>query len=228
MSLIRSILILVVSLVIHFTCLSQAQLGQVQGYVGTSIFPAEDNQALMTGYTPGITIGAGVSKTITPALIFNPNIEFTATTKDHFSFSLVSLHNNVKYYPFIQGKVRPYLMGIVNISFINLHQEAYQTDAAPDPSYSVSGPANVPVERITYREPDLKVSFAPTLGVGAGIGVDIPVRLKIVPFIQYSFTAYLSESSGLINRAFSTNTTGLSTQNIVVGVRYNLYKSVKK
>lgn len=207
---------------------SQAEVAQFQAYVGTAIFPTNANDALMTGYKPGITIGAGVSKTIKHALIFNPNIEFTASSKEHYSFSLLSIHNNLKYYPWLFAKIRPYAMAIVNISFMNLHQEAFTKTVQPDPAYSVSGPADIPVDQIVYREPDLKLQFAPTLGLGIGIGVDIPVRLKVVPFIQYSYTAYTSKSSGMINDNFKNNTSGLATQNFVAGVRYSLYKSLKK
>ncbi len=119
-------------------------------------------------------------------------------------------------------------MVIVNISFMNLHQGAFETTVQPDPSYSVTGPADIPVDQIVYREPDLKLQFAPTFGLGIGIGVDIPIRLKVVPFLQYSYTAYTSKSSGLINDNFMNNTSGLATQNFVAGVRYSLYKSLKK
>jgi hypothetical protein len=205
---------------------SQAQWAQVQGYVGTAIFPQEKN-ALMAGYSPGFVIGGGVSKTIKHAFDFNPNIEFTAASKEHYSFSLLTIHNNGKYYPFQFSKVRPYLMGIVNISFMNLHQEAYQTQVNPDPSYSVSGPSDILVSQVTYREPDLKLSFAPTFGLGAGIGFDVPLRLKVVPFVQYSYTAYFTKSKDMINNNFPNNTSNLTMHNIMVGVRYNVYKSLK-
>ncbi len=226
----RTILILVFSLMLPAAGWCQAQLAQVQGYVGTAIFPKDKGYELMAGYNPGVTIGAGMSKTIKHALVFNPNLEFTFASKEYYKFSLLSAHNNLKYYPFLFSKVRPYLMAIVNISFINLHQEAYQTTENPDPSYSVSSSSDIPVDQIIYREPEVKLNFAPTFGLGAGIGVDIPVRLTVVPFIQYSYTAYSSKSSSLINDNFpnNSNTTALSTQNIVFGIRYNLYESLKK
>jgi hypothetical protein len=204
-------------------CWSQAQWAQVQGYVGTTLFPAANNNALMAGYHPGFTVGAGVTKTV-KRFILNPNIEFTATSKEHYSLSLLSIHNNAKYYLLEFSKVRPYAMAVVNISFMNLHQEAFQAQVNPDPSYSVSGPADIPVEQITYRAPDMKLTFAPTFGLGAGIGFDIPVRLKVVPFVQYSYTFYFTKSSGLINDNFPNNSTSLSTQNIVLGIRYSVYK----
>ena len=207
---------------------SQAQFGQVQGYLGTTLFPKTGQDELLAGFKPGITVGGGVSKTILHSLVFNPNVELTASSKEHYNFSLLSLHNNLKYYPFLLTTLRPYVMAIGNISFMNLHQQAFETTVTPDLAYSVSDPTHIPVDQIIYREPDLKLSFAPTVGVGAGIGVDIPIRLKVVPFIQYSFTQYFTKSSNLINDNFKNNTKNLSTQIIAVGIRYNMYQDIKK
>lgn len=119
-------------------------------------------------------------------------------------------------------------MVIGNISFMNLHQQAYSTTINPDPAYSGPDPSNIQVSQVTYREPDLKLSFAPTFGLGAGIGIDFTIRLKIVPFIQYSYVSYFLKSSGLINDNFKNNIKKLSTQNVTVGVRYNLFKGISK
>ena len=115
-------------------------------------------------------------------------------------------------------------MVIGNISFMNLHQQAFSTTVNTDSTYYGTAPSNIPVSQVEYREPDLKLQFAPTFGLGAGIGFDITVKLKWVPFVQYSFVNYFSSSSGLINDNFKNNTSNLSIQNITVGLRYNLYK----
>jgi len=207
---------------------AQAQSGQVQGYVGPALFSKGNQTDLLSGFTTGFTIGGGVSKIIQHYFVFNPNIEFSASTKEHYSFSLLSIHNNLKFYPFLLSKLRPYIMAVGNISFMNLHQQAFQTTEHPGPSYSVTDPSNIPVDQIILREPDLKLQFAPILGLGIGAGVDIPVRQKFVPFIQYSFVNFFSKSSGLINKNFQNNGSNLSTQNILVGIRYNVYQAIKK
>jgi hypothetical protein len=201
---------------------AQGQFGQVQGYAGTSLFPSS-KQKLLSGFSPGATVGGGISKTFKEKFVYNPNIEFSAASKEHYTFSLLTLHNNVKYYPLSVKKIRPYLMAIGNISFMNLHQHPFSTTSVPVASYSGTAPSDIPVNEITYREPDLKLQFAPTFGLGAGIGFDLTIKLKWVPFIQYSYVNYFSRSSGLINRNFQDNTSNLSIQNISVGVRYNLY-----
>lgn len=200
----------------------QAQFGQVQGYVGPSLFPSSKEQ-LLGAFNTGITIGGGLSKTIKEKFVFNPNLEFTASTKEHYTFSLLSIHNNFKFYPISLSKVRPYVMAVGNISFMNLHQQAFSTVLTPDPTYYGNSPSNIPVSQVVYREPDLKLQFSPTFGLGAGVGLDFTIKLKIVPFIQYSFVNYFSSSSSLINNNFKNNTANLSLQNIMVGVRYNLY-----
>jgi opacity protein-like surface antigen len=224
----KPILIFAFTVTTSITCWSQAQGVQVQGYIGSSLFPAEKDSALMTGYKSGFSIGGGISKTIRHAIIFNPNIEFTASSKEHYKFSLLSIHNNLKYYPFLLSKIRPYVMIAGNISFVSIHQEAYQNLFIPDPLYSVSNPTHIPVDQITYREPDIKLQFAPTFGLGAGLGFDVPVQLKFVPFLQYSFMSYFSKNSNLINTGFTNNTKNLSTQSILVGLRYNIYEKIRK
>lgn len=79
--------------------LAQAESKQVQGYLGTSLFPMAGQGELLAGFKPGFVIGAGVAKTIKHSIVFNPNIEFTASSKEHYNFSLLSIHNNLKYYP---------------------------------------------------------------------------------------------------------------------------------
>jgi hypothetical protein len=202
---------------------AQAQMGQVQGYLGPAMFPSS-KQELLSGFNTGITVGAGVSRTIKKKFIFNPNIEFTSSSKEHYAFSLLSIHNNFKYYPLLLSKIRPYAMIAGNISFVNLHQQAFTTIVTPDASYYGNSPSNIAVNQVIYREPDLKLQFSPTFGLGAGIGIEGTVKLKFVPFIQYSLVNYFSSSSSLINTNFKNNTSNLSIQNIVIGVRYNLYK----
>jgi len=221
-------ILLIGTIVLPMKSWAQAEIGQVQGYIGTAIFPSQTNNDLMAGYSPGLTVGAGVSKTIKNAWVLNPNLEYTASSKTHYSFSLISISTSIKYYPWLFSKARPYVLALVNLSFMNLHQEAFQTTVQPDPAYSVSTPSDIPISEITYREPELKLQFAPTIGVGAGVGVDIPVKLKAIPFIQYSYTSYTSKSSSLLNSNFSNNTTGLATQNITVGLRYSIYPRLKK
>jgi hypothetical protein len=201
---------------------AQGQFSQVQGYLGTSLYPSS-KQKLLSGFGPGATVGGGISKTFKEKFVYSPNVEFSAASKEHYTFSLLTFHNNLKYYPWSSKKIRPYIMAIGNISFMNLHQHAFSTTSTPDNSYSGTAPSDIPVSEVTYREPDLKLKFAPTFGLGAGIGIDFSVRLKWVPFIQYSYVNYFSQSSGLINKNFMNNTSNLSIQNISVGVRYHLY-----
>jgi hypothetical protein len=201
---------------------AQMQFGQVQGYLGTSLYPSS-KQKLLSGFGPGVTVGGGVSKMFKEKFVYSPNIEFSTASKEHYTFSLLTLHNNLKYYPLHSKKIRPYVMAIANVSFMNLHQHAFSTTDTPDGSYSGTAPSDIPVSEVTYREPDLKLKFAPTFGLGAGIGFDLTVRLKWVPFIQYSYVNYFSQSSGLINNNFKNNTSNLSIQNISVGVRYHLF-----
>jgi opacity protein-like surface antigen len=212
---------IVMILFVTFGAMSQSLIDQAQGYVGPVFFPPAKNNELLSGFNTGYTLGAGVAKSLKHNLFYEPNIEFTGASKDHFAFSLLSLRNNLKYYPLSTAKVRPYVMVMINISFINLHQSAYQTPVVPDPSYSGIDPANTLISQIIYREPDIKVQFAPTIGAGAGVGVDIPMKWKAVPFIQYAFTNYFSKASNVISQGFSNNTTNLVTQGIQIGLRYN-------
>ncbi len=206
---------------------AQAESAKVNGYLGTTLLPSS-KQELLGGFSAGLTVGVGISKTMLEKFVLNPNIEFTASSKEHFSFSLLSLHLNLKYYPISLSKVRPYLMAIGNLSFMNLHQQAYATAQTPDAIYYGTDPSNIVVSQVVYREPDLKLQFAPTVGIGAGLGMDFTFKLKWVPFVQYSFVNYFSKSSGLLNNNFKNNTANLSTQNIVLGLRYNLYQSLSK
>jgi len=218
----KKILLIVVVTSPHLAW-AQAQFGQVQGYLGPALFPSS-KQELLGGFGTGLSMGGGVSKTIKEKFVFNPNFEITVASKEHYSFSLLSIHNNLKYYPISLSKVRPYIMVIGNISFMNLHQQAFSTTVKTDSTYYGTAPSNIPVSQVVYREPDLKLLFAPTFGLGVGIGLDITVKLKVVPFVQYSFVNYFSSSSSLINDNFKNNTANLSIQNIIVGMRYNLYK----
>ena len=206
----------------YLVCQGQGRITQFHCYVGTALFPKEKQNELMNGYGPGFTIGAGLSMGYNK-FIFNPNLEVTTASKAHHSLFLLTLHNNLKYYFMEDSKVRPYVMILANISFVSLHAEANQAQSQPAISYSVSGLEDIPVDQITYRNPEVKLQFAPTFGGGLGAGFDIAAGSKYSFFIQYSYTVYSSKSSSLLNNNFPNNTSALSLQNIVLGVR--LHKS---
>ncbi len=205
-----------------------AQIDQFQGYLGTSLFPANEKIGIsgvpenyFAKYRPAINIGGGVSFFLNDNFRFSANIEYSNSSKTGYKLNLLNILPSLNYhFGSFDNKVSPYIGVSGNISFVSIKQEAYSRVIQRDSAYYIQSSGNISSNPVLIREEYFNILFVPVFGGGLSAGVDLKLTEKFGVFVQGNYNVLLTNSAKLIKENLDNNKSNMINTSIIIGIRY--------
>jgi hypothetical protein len=211
---------------------SQAQLiDYVQGYVGTRIFPVNEDlnpqsalpQNIYAGYGAGQVIGGTLFRQVTDRLCLGAGLELSNTTKKNYNLNITTLNTHAKFnFNNIESFISPYVIGGFDLSFVSLRQAEFTQEANPSQSGIDTQTALIYNVKVTYREPYTNLLFVPVFGAHAGAGLEFKITEGWGLYGQYMFNYSLAKSSSVLQDTYTYNQSNLLYHNFTFGIRFFL------
>ena len=210
---------------------SQSQIiDYIQGYVGTRIFPMDENldptsklpQNFYAGFSPGQVIGATALRQVTDHICIGAGFEISNTVKPHYNLNINTINTYIKYnFNNIEYFISPYVIAGPNLSFISVSQSAFQDLRNTDGNSSNQSQLVYPT-KILYREEKVDLFFVPVMGLLAGGGLEFKITEGWGIYGQYSFYYLNTKVASLLQETYNFNKTNMYFHNITAGIRFFL------
>jgi len=211
---------------------AKAQLiDYIQGYVGTRIFPSDQQLNAITqlpenfyaGFAPGQVLGGSLYRQVTDHTCIGAGVELSNTGKPNFNLNITTINASAKYnFNNIESFISPYVMGGLNLSFVSILQQAFESDVIANTNGVDTETKQTFPTGYKYREPYTNLLFVPVVGAHAGAGLDFKITEGWGLYGQYTFYYNLTNNTPILKETFQYNKSNMLYHNFTVGIRFFL------
>ena len=202
--------------------------GGIAFYPKSKINPADLPVRALGGFNPSPLIGIGAYYKLSKRLSIGENYMLLFLAKSgNRNLSSHTFKTNLKFNLLPSKKIRPYIIGGININLVSLSRSQNDYNFVPEQNVNVIG-NGILVDSIYYREPKLKLSNMPILGGSIGAGFEFKISKKFDFFAEYSLHQNFGKNNKLMEEYYYFNESNFIFHSVSTGVTMKLYRPQKQ
>ncbi len=203
--------------------------GGIAFYPKTKINQADLPTRALGGFNPSPLIGIGAYYRLSKRLSLGENYMLLFAAKSgNRSLSSHTFKTTLKFHILPTKKIRPYIIGGININLVSLSRNYKEYNFIPDPSTSNVIGNGLQVDSIFYREQKLKLGNMPIFGGSIGAGFEFKISKKFDFFAEYSLHENFGRDNKLMEQYYFYNQSNFVFHTVTTGLTMKLYKPQKQ